>query len=34
MGQTALHVASLWGNQDAIRVLIQLGANPNAQNMR
>lgn len=34
MGQTALHVAALWGNTDAIRVLIQLGANPNAENMR
>lgn len=34
MGQTALHVAALWGNQDAIRVLIQLGANVNQTNVR
>jgi hypothetical protein len=34
MGQTPLHVAALWGNLDAVRVLIQHGANVNAQNMR
>ncbi|GLC46083.1 hypothetical protein PLESTM_001823500 [Pleodorina starrii] len=33
-GQTALHVASLWGNQDAIKVLIELGANVNITNSR
>lgn len=34
MGQTGLHVAALWGNLDAARVLMQLGANPNQTNVR
>jgi ankyrin repeat protein len=34
MGQTPLHVAALWGNLDAIKALIQAGANVSAQNMR
>lgn len=33
IGQTALHVAALWGNCDALRALLDLGADANVQNM-
>lgn len=32
VGQTALHIASLWGNRDAVEALLELGAPVNAQN--
>ena len=32
VGQTALHIASLWGNREAVAALIELGAPVNAQN--
>ena len=32
IGQTALHIAAIWGNIAACAVLIAAGANPNAQN--
>lgn len=32
VGQSALHVASLWGNIDAVRTLLKHGADTNAQN--
>lgn len=32
VGQTALHIAALWGNVESVRLLIELGANVNAQN--
>ncbi len=33
-GQTGLHIASLWGNVDAINVLIELGADASIPNSR
>ncbi|GIL69469.1 hypothetical protein Vretimale_13583 [Volvox reticuliferus] len=33
-GQTALHVASLWGNLEAMKVLIELGADVDVPNSR
>ena len=32
MGQTALHIAAMWGNANALDALIAAGANVNAQN--
>mmetsp|Transcript_18485 Transcript_18485/g.53044 ORF Transcript_18485/g.53044 Transcript_18485/m.53044 type:complete len:404 (-) Transcript_18485:2831-4042(-) len=32
VGQTALHIASLWGNREAVAALLALGAPVNAQN--
>lgn len=32
IGQTALMVASLWGNVDAVKELLRLGADPNRAN--
>ncbi|KAL7486259.1 hypothetical protein ACHAW6_011856 [Cyclotella cf. meneghiniana] len=32
VGQTALHIASLWGSVEALRVLLEHGADPNAPN--
>lgn len=32
IGQTALHVAVLWGHVDCVKVLLELGANVNAAN--
>ena len=32
IGQTPLHVAVLWGHLEATTMLLELGANPNAQN--
>ncbi|KAL3811034.1 hypothetical protein ACHAXA_003197 [Cyclostephanos tholiformis] len=32
VGQTALHIAALWGNVETMEVLIEAGANVNAQN--
>lgn len=32
VGQSALHIAALWGNTESVQVLIQLGANVNATN--
>lgn len=34
IGQTALHVAALWGSVDAAKELLDLGANVNAENAR
>jgi ankyrin repeat protein len=34
MGQTAMHVAALWGNLEAIKVLIANGADVNHTNSR
>jgi ankyrin repeat protein len=34
MGQTAMHVAALWGNLEAIKVLLANGANVNHTNSR
>lgn len=34
MGQTALHIAALWGNVEAARILIALGADVNSMNAR
>jgi ankyrin repeat protein len=34
MGQTAMHVAALWGNQEAIKVLLANGADVNCTNSR
>jgi len=31
-GQSALHIGGLWGSVEAVRVLLELKANPNAQN--
>ncbi|KAG2498546.1 hypothetical protein HYH03_003297 [Edaphochlamys debaryana] len=33
-GQTALHVAALWGNINAVKVLLELGADVNVTNSR
>jgi ankyrin repeat protein len=33
-GQTALHVASLWGNAETVKTLLDLGADVNIQNSR
>jgi len=32
INQTALHVAAIWGHVESIQILIELGANVNAQN--
>ena len=32
LGQTALHIAAMWGNENALDALIAAGANVNAQN--
>lgn len=32
IGQTALHVACLWGHVECVKVLVELGANVNASN--
>lgn len=32
VGQSGLHVAALWGNLDAVEMLLKHNANPNAQN--
>ena len=32
VGQSALHIACLWGHVDAVRVLLELGATPTAAN--
>jgi ankyrin repeat protein len=34
MGQTAMHVAALWGHQEAIAVLLANGADVNCTNSR
>lgn len=34
MGQTAMHVAALWGHQEAIKVLVANGADVKATNSR
>jgi hypothetical protein len=34
MGQTAIHIASLWGNVETIQALLRLGADANAENVR
>ncbi|CAK0894294.1 unnamed protein product [Prorocentrum cordatum] len=34
VGQSALHIGALWGSADAVRVLLELKANPRAQNDR
>ncbi|KAF5839130.1 ankyrin repeat-containing domain protein [Dunaliella salina] len=34
MGQTALHIASLWGNIESMEVLLKAGADANTRNMR
>jgi hypothetical protein len=34
MGQTAMHIAALWGNQDALRALLDCGGDVNVQNSR
>ena len=34
MGQTALHIASLWGSFEAAQALIMSGANANVENSR
>jgi ankyrin repeat protein len=34
MGQTALHVAALWGNKEAVAVLLEHGADVNQMNSR
>jgi ankyrin repeat protein len=34
MGQTGMHVAALWGNLEAIKVLLENGANVNQTNSR
>lgn len=33
-GQTALHIASLWGNVEAIKALLELGADASIPNSR
>lgn len=32
VGQSALHIASLWGHHESVQVLVEKGANVNAQN--
>eukprot|EP00401_Gymnodinium_catenatum_P028588 CAMPEP_0117497066 /NCGR_PEP_ID=MMETSP0784-20121206/20984_1 /TAXON_ID=39447 /ORGANISM="" /LENGTH=451 /DNA_ID=CAMNT_0005292063 /DNA_START=163 /DNA_END=1518 /DNA_ORIENTATION=- len=32
MGQSALHIAGLWGSIEAVKALLELKANPNAEN--
>ena len=32
VGQSALHIAALWGHVECVQVLCELGANPNATN--
>merc|ERR1712166_759255 len=32
VGQTALHIAGIWGSVEAVKALLECGANPNAQN--
>mmetsp|Transcript_86211 Transcript_86211/g.257357 ORF Transcript_86211/g.257357 Transcript_86211/m.257357 type:complete len:540 (-) Transcript_86211:144-1763(-) len=32
MGQTALHIGGIWGSIEAVKVLLEARANPNAQN--
>ena len=34
MGQTALHIACLWGNIETVAKLLDLGADVNCENMR
>lgn len=34
MGQTPMHIAALWGNVEAIQVLLAAGANVNVENVR
>ena len=34
MGQTALHIACLWGNMEVVTKLLDLGADVNCENMR
>lgn len=34
MGQTPLHIAALWGNTEAAKVLLEAGANANIENSR
>lgn len=34
MGQTALHIAGLWGNYEVAKVLLDGGADPNVENSR
>ena len=32
IGQTAMHIASIWGHVDAVDALLDAGANPNQEN--
>ena len=34
MGQTALHIAALWGNVEAMEVLLELGCDASIRNSR
>lgn len=34
MGQTAIHIASLWGHVETIKVLLRLGSDANVENVR
>jgi ankyrin repeat protein len=34
MGQTALHIASLWGHVETIQALLRLGADASVENVR
>jgi ankyrin repeat protein len=34
MGQTAMHIAALWGSYEVAEKLIHLGANVNIENTR
>lgn len=34
MGQTAIHIASLWGHVDTIKALLRLGSDANIENTR